>query len=61
MSSVPSEGFNVYYEVTLMNFNETKLGIGVSPLYLKANWKQAKHVSMYMQENIELLILVFFK
>lgn len=39
MSSVPSEGFNVYYEVTLMNFNETKLGIGVSPLYLKANWK----------------------
>jgi len=39
MSTVPSEGFYLDHKVTLMNFNDTKLGIGVSPLYLKASWK----------------------
>lgn len=32
MSRVPSEGFYLYCKGTLMNFNETKLRIKISPL-----------------------------
>lgn len=60
MSRVSSEGFYLYYKVTLMNFDDPKLGIGVSPLYLKASWKYAKHLSVHMQQNIKLLILGSF-